>query len=427
MVFGLKLGLPKATKTSAESPDKSSKAESSGRSGSKGERSGGGGKGALTVNEFVARTKRYRERGLEPTKPELIAYARYLGIDPITDGDLMWIADEALAAPLPSEWTEHHDSADRVFYYNVQTHASSWTHPLEQMHRDTYKSIVHYRSGEVSKEDQVTELERLKRKCDDAERESIRELQAWSEHTDEGGQKFYYNREKQVSVWTDPRPARCHALYLQMRALRDMSKHCGQAVPGLGPMDDPRRDKLRIQQMLVMGNVDPLGRSTRDKAKEEDSSSRMAGADASATGKDEEKKKKKKHKEGKHKKEGNEELLDLTEDGDGDVGAPDIFNKKSGLDVKKPSLSAVEEVRQALGVPGSSNAGSSNQPSPHALPSAGGGGLPSINQGSFGARLPTPPGDGLSSVGRAKVRAGIRLERRAEFFLHCTWRRVVNV
>ena len=52
-----------------------------------------------------------------------------------------------------------------------------------------------------------------------------------------------------------------------MRALRDMSKHCGQAgatatilllfiwdrlfrqaVPGLGPMDDPRRDKLRIQQ-----------------------------------------------------------------------------------------------------------------------------------------------------------------------------------
>ena len=25
------------------------------------------------------------------------------------------------------------------------------------------------------------------------------------------------------------------------------------------------------------------------------------------------------------------------------TGAPDIFNKKSGLDVKKPSLSAVEE------------------------------------------------------------------------------------
>ncbi|CAE7222100.1 CEP164 [Symbiodinium microadriaticum] len=327
-------------------------------------------------------------------------WTEYLGIDPITDGDLMWIADEALAAPLPSEWTEHHDSADRVFYYNVQTHASSWTHPLEQMHRDTYKSIVHYRSGEVSKEDQVTELERLKRKCDDAERESIRELQAWSEHTDEGGQKFFYNREKQVSVWTDPRPARCHALYVQMRALRDMSKHCGQAVPGLGPMDDPRRDKLRIQQTLVIGNVDPLGRSTtRDKR---DDDSRLAGGSGTAGQKDEEKKKKKKHKEGKHKKEGgNEELLDLTEDGDGEIGAPDIFNKKSGLDVKKPSLSAVEEVRQALGVaPGSNAAGS--QSDPRGLS----GGLPSINQGSFGRLPQTPPGDGLSSVGRAKVRAG---------------------
>mmetsp|Transcript_36154 Transcript_36154/g.83322 ORF Transcript_36154/g.83322 Transcript_36154/m.83322 type:complete len:411 (-) Transcript_36154:306-1538(-) len=406
MVFGLKLGLPKATKASAESPEKSSKAESSARSGSKGaghERSGGGGKGALTVNEFVARTKRYRERGLEPTKPELIAYARYLGIDPITDGDLMWIADEALAAPLPSEWTEHHDSADRVFYYNVQTHASSWTHPLEQTHRDTYKSIVRFRSGEISKEDQIAELERLKRKCDDAERESIKELQAWSEHTDEGGQKFYYNREKQVSVWTDPRPACCHSLYLQMKALRDMSKHCGQALAGLGPMDDPRRDKLRIQQSLIIGSADPLGRATRDK-REEEGSSRPADAGEGR----EEKKKKKKHKEGKHKKD-NEELLDLTEDDAGDAGegAPDLFNKKSGLDVKKPSLSAVEEVRQALGVAPGSNASGSSQPPGL---SGGGGGLPSINGGNFGSRLPTPPGDGLSSVGRQKVRAGIRLE-----------------
>merc|ERR1719167_1130130 len=117
MVFGLKLGLPNK-KQPAEPPPSSEVQKAAG---------GGGAKSALTVNEFVARSKRQRERGLEPTKPELIAYARYLGIDPIADGDLMWIADEALNAPLPSEWTEHHDNADRVFYYNVQTHASSWT------------------------------------------------------------------------------------------------------------------------------------------------------------------------------------------------------------------------------------------------------------------------------------------------------------
>ena len=400
MVFGLKLGLPKATKASTESPDKSSsKAESSARSGSKGagsEARSGGGKGALTVNEFVARTKRYRERGLEPTKPELIAYARYLGIDPITDGDLMWIADEALAAPLPSEWTEHHDSADRVFYYNVQTHASSWTHPLEQLHRDTYKSIVHFRSGDISKEDQIGEVDRLKRKCDESERESIKELQAWSEHTDEGGQRFFYNRDKQVSVWTDPRPARCHSLYLQMRALRDMSKHCGQTVPGLAAMEDSRRDKMRIQQMLTIGTSDPLGKSSRDKSKDDRSAGDNEGR------KDEEKKKKKK----KKKDVGNEEPVDLTEDDPGD-GPEDM---KPAFDLKKPSGTAVDEVRQALGVSAPSSVAN-----PSTSSGGGGlgtlGGLPSLDRGAFNAsRLPTPPGDGLSSAGRSKVRAGIRLE-----------------
>ena len=78
-------------------------------------------------------------------------------------------------------------------------------------------------------------------------------------------------------------------------------------------------------------------------------------------------------------------------------GAPDIFNKKSGLDVKKPSLSAVEEasllvmqtlldttfgqVRQALGVPGSSNAGSSNQPSR----------APSRGHAAYAAQAPWSP------------------------------------
>merc|ERR1712190_253433 len=146
------------------------------------------------------------------------------------DADLMWIVDESLNAPLPSEWTEHHDSAGRVFYYNVHTHTSSWTHPLEQLHRDTYKGIVNFRSGDLSKEEQATELEKLRQKCEQAERDAHKELQAWTEHVDEQGQKFYNNREQQRSYWTDPRPARCHTLYLQMKALRCLSKHCGQPV-----------------------------------------------------------------------------------------------------------------------------------------------------------------------------------------------------
>merc|ERR1712039_288716 len=219
-----------------------------------------------TVNEFVARTKKCRERGLEPTKPELIAYARYLGIDPVIDADLMWIVDESLNAPLPSEWTEHHDSAGRVFYYNVHTHTSSWTHPLEQLHRDTYKGIVNFRSGDLSKEEQATELEKLRQKCEQAERDAHKELQAWTEHVDEQGQKFYNNREQQRSYWTDPRPARCHTLYLQMKALRCLSKHCGQ------PVSSSRGQEAGLKN-LDLG----LGRPNQDDRPTNNSSSQERG------------------------------------------------------------------------------------------------------------------------------------------------------
>lgn len=77
-------------------------------------------------------------------------YARYLGIDPVADHDLLWIAVEALEAPLPSDWTEHFDSSDRVFYYNASTRVSSWTHPLEHVYRETYKTIVNLRGSSLS-------------------------------------------------------------------------------------------------------------------------------------------------------------------------------------------------------------------------------------------------------------------------------------
>ena len=40
---------------------------------------------------------------------DVIEFAKYLGMDPVADHDLLWIAQEALKAPLPSEWTEHEE------------------------------------------------------------------------------------------------------------------------------------------------------------------------------------------------------------------------------------------------------------------------------------------------------------------------------
>jgi hypothetical protein len=35
---------------------------------------------------------------------EIIEYAKFLGMDPEEDRDLLWIAKESLKAPLPENW-----------------------------------------------------------------------------------------------------------------------------------------------------------------------------------------------------------------------------------------------------------------------------------------------------------------------------------
>lgn len=42
-------------------------------------------------------------------QPVILKYAEYLGIDTVHDMDLLWIAQHAITAELPPEWTEHND------------------------------------------------------------------------------------------------------------------------------------------------------------------------------------------------------------------------------------------------------------------------------------------------------------------------------
>lgn len=49
---------------------------------------------------------------------EVNDYARYLGIDP-TSTHLVWIAEEALHAPLPPHWSSHRDDAGDVYFVSV--------------------------------------------------------------------------------------------------------------------------------------------------------------------------------------------------------------------------------------------------------------------------------------------------------------------
>eukprot|EP00747_Dinoflagellata_sp_TGD_P164995 gnl/TRDRNA2_/TRDRNA2_185727_c0_seq1.p1 gnl/TRDRNA2_/TRDRNA2_185727_c0~~gnl/TRDRNA2_/TRDRNA2_185727_c0_seq1.p1 ORF type:complete len:418 (-),score=86.08 gnl/TRDRNA2_/TRDRNA2_185727_c0_seq1:181-1434(-) len=414
MVFGLKLGLAKAkiphghamADRCDEASERPQRMSSGAAIAAPQPRTAGG----LTVNEFVARAKRHREKGLEPTKPELIAYSRYLGIDPVVDGDLMWISEEALKAPLPLEWTEHNDSSDRVFYYNVKTHQSSWTHPLEQAHRDAYTAIVHFRGEKMSKQEQLQELERMRKKVERLERNAHQELHHWTEHTDDHGQRFYHNKEQNLSVWTDPRPAQCHELYLQMKALRVLSKHCGQeALLGGAAVSSPRSAADLPGTMLSLGEMrhdelfrekEPKSHKHRHSSKESsvadtgmpgdtDMPSPSAAAigvasdleDSACEGHTSHHKKRKKK---RRKHEGGSKQRNQSDDEnawEGDAQKPSAV-------VAGRDLYAVEEVCAALGIR-------------NGLGAAGPGMLYSSAGGGDGC---------LPAISHSKVRAGIKLE-----------------
>jgi len=69
---------------------------------------------------------------------ELTQYARYLGMDPVFDADLLWIAEQAYYAPLPANWQEAADADGNIYYFNSMTGVTTWSHPLEDHFRSLF-------------------------------------------------------------------------------------------------------------------------------------------------------------------------------------------------------------------------------------------------------------------------------------------------
>lgn len=77
----------------------------------------------------------------EPTEEDLVEYCGVLGMDPVADRDLMWLAREGLKAPLPVGWKPVKDiTSDEVYYFNYESGESIWEHPQDQRYREMYKA-----------------------------------------------------------------------------------------------------------------------------------------------------------------------------------------------------------------------------------------------------------------------------------------------
>jgi len=177
---------------------------------------GGAGLANDTVNDFLAERRRGRPDGQADGGPRFNAYARYLGIDPVSEQDLLWVARCALHAPLPEGWTQHYDGFGRVFFYDSRSSRSSWTHPLEQEHREVHG---HLRKARLSGTTEAAAEEAVRLQLATLEPQAAAAASDWTEHSDENGLVFFYSRSAQRSSWMDPRPSAKHRAILWRAAL----------------------------------------------------------------------------------------------------------------------------------------------------------------------------------------------------------------
>ena len=73
-----------------------------------------------------------------PAPAELLEYAKWLGMDPVKERELMWIAREGLKAPLPEHWKPCRTGGEEVYYFNFQTGESMWEHPCDEYYKTQY-------------------------------------------------------------------------------------------------------------------------------------------------------------------------------------------------------------------------------------------------------------------------------------------------
>jgi len=73
------------------------------------------------------------------SKTVVETYALHLGLDLEEDQELLWIAEQALLAPLPPHWTEVLTQTEVTAFQNILTGVISWKHPLEDHFRTMYQ------------------------------------------------------------------------------------------------------------------------------------------------------------------------------------------------------------------------------------------------------------------------------------------------
>jgi hypothetical protein len=85
------------------------------------------------------------------SEEEVLAFASYLGIDPQSHKELLWVAQEALVSPLPHGWKECVGDAGAVFFVQRDTNLVQWEHPLDGYYKSLARKLIHDKESNVKR------------------------------------------------------------------------------------------------------------------------------------------------------------------------------------------------------------------------------------------------------------------------------------
>eukprot|EP01047_Picozoa_sp_COSAG01_P069796 COSAG01_NODE_10420_length_2170_cov_4.053114_1_plen_409_part_00 len=108
---------------------------------------GGGGSPHAAAHVAARQEGPGQEAEAEPEPPALWAFARYLGMDVRRDRELLWIAQQAMTAELPSGWREHATEEGEVYFATEDGTRSLWEHPTEAHFRRLYAELRALKQG----------------------------------------------------------------------------------------------------------------------------------------------------------------------------------------------------------------------------------------------------------------------------------------
>ncbi|XP_074191524.1 centrosomal protein of 164 kDa isoform X5 [Rhinolophus sinicus] len=91
---------------------------------------------------------------------EILQFAREIGIDPIKEPELLWLAREGIVASLPEEWKPCQDITGEIYYFNFANGQSMWDHPCDEH----YRNLVIQERGKLSTSGAIKKKDKKKKK-----------------------------------------------------------------------------------------------------------------------------------------------------------------------------------------------------------------------------------------------------------------------